>query len=370
MGSTRHTPITGRARRFVTALTVTALLSAGTGVWASGTVDAAPSVQLPATDRAVRFTADHTTAYGTLHIPAHRAGQHLAAALLLPGSGPTDRNGDQPPSYTPRTLELIGGVLGRQGVMSLRFDKYFSGRTGPGAYADDPGRYDVAAQIRQADAAYRLLAAQPEANPAALLIVGHSEGGLTAMLTAESVHPRPAGLALLEPQDLRILDLVRIQLDEQLDHAAAIGQIEGATAYRNRTGINRVISEFRGHEPVDTGGLLPGIAALFTHDLFSHVNTRYTRSDDAIDPPAVAAQLPRQTRVLLTCGTADTNVPCLTTPPLLIGLALAGTTGPGLRVLSGVDHLLHPAGIPTNAAVLAPAAVAVLRAFARPANAR
>lgn len=317
----------------------------------------------PATDRQVSFVADGTTTYGTLHIPAHRRGQRLAAALLLPGSGPTDRNGDQPPSFMPRTLALLAGVLGDEGIMSLRFDKYGTGQTGLGAYAGDPGRIDLQAFIRQADAAYELLAAQPETDPRRLLIAGHSEGGMTAMLVAESVRPRPAGLALIEPQDLRLLDLVRIQLDEQLSAAVTAGRLSAATARQNETGVARVIAEFRAGRPVSTAGLLAPIAALFNQALFSPVNVRYTRSDDAIYPPATAARLPAGTRVLVTCGTADQNVPCGTLPPLLAGLARAHTSGPGLRVLPGLDHLLHPAGASANDAVLAPSAVAVLRAF-------
>jgi pimeloyl-ACP methyl ester carboxylesterase len=331
------------------------------------TARAASAQLVPATDRDVSFVVDGTTTYGTLHIPAHRRGQRLAAALLLPGSGPTDRNGNQPAAgLDPQTLELIAGVLGQQGIMSLRFDKYFSGQTGGGAYASDPGRIDIEAFIRQADAAYDVLRDQPETNPRAMLIAGHSEGGFTAMLVAESVWPRPAGLALLEPQDLRLLDLVRIQLDEQLSAALAAGQITKATFTQNEAGIVRVIGEFRARQQVDTSGLLAPVAALFTDSLFSSANARYTRSDDDIYPPDVAARLPRGTRVLVTCGTVDTNVPCSTTPPLIAALAQAGTTGPGLQILTGLDHLLHPAGTPVNDPILAPAAVAALQAFGRP----
>ncbi len=68
---------------------------------------------IAAADRSVQFTADGTTTYGTLHIPAHRGGQRLAAALLLAGSGPTDRNGDDAAAgLEPHTLQLIAGVLG------------------------------------------------------------------------------------------------------------------------------------------------------------------------------------------------------------------------------------------------------------------
>src|SRR5581483_487099 len=127
-------------------------------------------------DRDACFEVDGTATYGTLHVPVHREGQRLPAALLLPGSGPVDRDGNVPRlGVMPRTLELIAGVLARQGVMSLRFDKYFTGRTGAGGYAADPARIDLAAFIRQAVAGYRLLARQPEARADALLIAGHSE---------------------------------------------------------------------------------------------------------------------------------------------------------------------------------------------------
>jgi hypothetical protein len=359
-----------RHRAAVAVVLIAPIVGAAGGCAAPARVAAAGTAAaqvVAATDRSVSFVVDGTTTYGTVHVPAHRRGQRLAAALLLPGSGPTDRNGDEPAqNFDPQTLKLIAGVLGRQGIMTLRFDKYFTGQTGGGVYADDPGRIDIAAFIRQADAAYDVLRDQPEADTRAMLIVGHSEGGMTAMLTGESVRPRPVGLALLEPQDLRLLDLVRIQLDEALSAAVAAGQITAATAAQNEAGIDRVIREFRAGQPVSTSGLLPSIAEQFTDVFFSPDNQRYVRSDDAIYPPAVATRLPRGTRVLVTCGTADTNVPCDTTRPLLAALARAGTAGPGLRVLAGVDHLLHPSGTPTSDPILAPAAVAALEAFARP----
>src|SRR5437868_3351751 len=150
---------------------LTALVAVATTGPASGANEAARAPRaalVPAADREVRFTADGTTAYGTLHIPAHRAGRRLAAALLIPGSGPTDRNGDEPPGFTPHTLALFADVLGRDGVMTLRFDKYATGRTGMGGRATAP---DMAAYTRQAVAAYDTLRARPEADPHALLVV-------------------------------------------------------------------------------------------------------------------------------------------------------------------------------------------------------
>ena len=146
------------------------------------------------TDRDVVFEVDGTTTYGTLHVPPHRDGQRLPAALLLAGSGPTDRDGNVPRlGVTPQTIGLIATVLGEVGVMSLRFDKYFSGQTGGGTYAHDPSALDLDAYIRQAAAAYQVLAGQPETSPADMLIAGHSDGGMYALLLARSVQPARPG---------------------------------------------------------------------------------------------------------------------------------------------------------------------------------
>jgi uncharacterized protein len=175
------------------------------------------SAFVEAPDRDICFDVDGTATHGTLRVPVHREGQRLAAALLLPGSGPTDRNGDVPVlNVNPRTLKLIADVLARQGIMSLRFDKYFTGRTGAGAYAADPGRIGLDAFIRQAAAAYHVLGAQREARPEALLIAGHSEGGLYALLTAQHARPYPAGIALIQPMAEPLLSTVELQATAQL----------------------------------------------------------------------------------------------------------------------------------------------------------
>jgi uncharacterized protein len=349
------------ARAAAAAMICTGLAACGSGGpgGSSGTVGAA--------DQSVSFAVNGTTTYGTLHIPAHRSGQRLAAALLLAGSGPTDRNGDQTAAgLEPHTLQLIAGVLGRSGVMTLRFDKYFSGQTGAGAFAAHPSAIDLAAFIRQADAAYDFLRAQPDADPRRMLVAGHSEGGMYALLVAGSVSPRPAGLALLEPQDERCLSLIQLQTDEQLNAAVAQSTITAATARQNAQSLQQAIAAFRAGQPVDTTGMLSSVVSLISPILLSPVNARYVRSDDAVDPPELAARLARGTRVLVTEGTADQNVPPSTITPLVQALAAAGATGPGLRMLDGVNHLLHLAGTPNDTQVLAPSAIAALQAWAHP----
>jgi uncharacterized protein len=323
--------------------------------------------QVAAVSRDVSFVVNGTTTYGTLQVPAHRAGQRLAAALLLAGSGPTDRNGDDAAAgLEPHTLQLIAGVLAQAGIMSLRFDKYFSGQTGGGRYAADPGSIDLAAYISQADAAYDLLRDQPQANPGQLLVLGHSEGGMYALLVASSVSPRPAGLALIEPQDERLLSLIQLQTDEQINATVSQGLLTTAAGRQDAAGVQRAIAEFRAGQPVSTSGLAPAVVQLIAPELLTPANARYVRSDDAVYPPSLAAKLPPGTRVLVTDGTQDTNVPLATITPLVNALKSAGATGPGLRVLAGVDHLLHAPAVTENAQVLAPSAIAALQSWAQP----
>src|ERR1019366_481527 len=308
------------------------------------------------------FVAGGTTTYGTLDVPAHRAGQHLAAALLLAGSGPTDRNGDDAGAgLSPHTLQLIAADLAQLGIISLRFDKYFAGQTGAGTFAADPGSITLSAFISQADAAYDLLRGEPETDTGRMLVAGHSEGGMYALLVAESVSPHPAGLPLIEPQDARLLTLIGLQTDEQINAAVSQGLLTAAGARSNAKGVQQAIAEFRAGQPVTTTGLSPDVVQLLAPELLSPANARYVRSDDAIYPPSVAARLPSGTQVLVTDGTQDTNVLLSTIKPLVSALAAAGTSGPGLQVLNGVNHLLHRPGVPENDQVLAPSAVAALR---------
>ncbi|HEX8868805.1 MAG TPA: alpha/beta hydrolase [Lentzea sp.] len=313
---------------------------------------------VPAADREVVFTVDGTTTYGTLHVPAHRAGQRLRAALLLPGSGPTDRDGNQA-HLSPNTLAHLSGALDADRVATLRFDKYGTGRTGLGAYRDHPETLDYPAFVRQAKAAYESLRDQPETDPHALMAAGHSEGAMTALLLGGTVHPRPTGLALLQPQTIRLLDLVALQLHSQIAEATRQGQLTPDQQRAIDTAIDAAITALREHRPVDTTALPPAIAQLF--QAFQGPSSRFVDSDDAVYPPATAAALRPGTRLLLTCGTNDVQVPCATTDALTTALRRTHVGGPGRVPLPGVDHLLHDADHPDT---LAPAVLDALHRFA------
>nr|BFE61060.1 alpha/beta fold hydrolase [Dactylosporangium thailandense] len=321
-------------------------------------VEARPGL-VPAADREVVFTVDGTTTYGTLHVPAHRAGQRLRAALLLPGSGPSDRDGNQP-SASPNTLKQVAEALDSDRVATLRFDKYGTGRTGLGAYRDHPEALDYPAFVRQAGAAYESLRDQPETDPHTLMVVGHSEGAMTALLLVDTVSPRPTGLALLQPQAIRLLDLVALQLHAQVAEATRQGQLTTEQQRAIDAAVDAAVTALREHRPVDATNLPPAVAQLFAG--FQGPSGRFVDSDDAVYPPDTAAALRPGTRVLLTCGTNDAQVPCATTDALTAALRRAHVGGPGRVPLPGVDHLLHDADHPNT---LAPTALDALHRFVK-----
>lgn len=324
------------------------------------------SASTSATSRELSFTSDGTTAYGTLEVPAHRSGQHLAAALLLPGSGPTDRNGNQAGGEQLQTIKLFSDILVKQGIMTFRFDKYFTGKTGAGKLATDPQNATVQNDLRQADAAYKLLSSQSDVDKTKLLVVGHSEGGMIALQVATTAATKPAGLALMEPQDGRIFDLLRIQFDEELPALAQQGKLTTAQIPGNERAIASAVTAFRARQPVSTDGMAPAVVDAVSPFFIKPTQPLYLRTWDAVRPGVLATKVARGTRVLVTDGTRDTNVPTATIAPFVAALKLAGTTGPGLKLIQDADHDMHLSSQSATQAVLAPAIVTDLQEWAVP----
>jgi hypothetical protein len=210
---------------------------------------------------------------------------------------------------------------------------------------------DYPAFVRQAAAAYRLLAAAPEADARHLLVVGHSEGGMTALELDTLATPRPVGLALIAPQPVRLLDILALQLHEQFDAAVAAGQLTTAQRDTDVALVAAAVEAIRVSRPVVVAGLPTAVGQLL-QALQNPANARFVRTDDAVVPAALARHLPASTSVLLTCGSTDTQVPCATTHALTTALRRAHTRGPGRVALTGVHHEQHD---PTHTTTLAPA---------------
>ncbi|MFD1815170.1 alpha/beta hydrolase [Rhodococcus gannanensis] len=294
--------------RWLTGAALAALLSTSTGVAPAAAVTRMPlpfvgsSAAQSGTDTEVTFDSDGLTFHASLRTPVHsRPG---VAVLLLPGSGPTDRNGSQT-GLKADTMRRIADDLAAQGITSLRFDKLGSGATGlAGLSPDRLPEYGFTSQADHAQAAAELLADRTGVPVDRLAVVGHSEGALTALeLTARGI--AHGGLALLAPLPIRYLDLLTAQLNTQLDAAVRSGQLPISDADAARTTLRESIESLRqtGRLPANPDPLLASIGLV-------HANARFLAEADALDPPALAAAIGDGTHVLVTCSDKDLNISC------------------------------------------------------------
>lgn len=121
----------------------------------------------------IALPAQPAPLHGTLLTPPDAS----AAAVILPGSGPTDRDGNSPMGVAAGTYRLLAEGLAQQGIATLRIDK----RGIAASAAAGPAEADLRFDAYVADArAWAAEAASRAGKPCAWLI-GHSEGALVAL---------------------------------------------------------------------------------------------------------------------------------------------------------------------------------------------
>lgn len=116
--------------------------------------------------------------HGTLTLPDRDS--PLPVVLMIAGSGPTDRDGNNPEGGHNDSLKLLARELAERGIASLRYDK--RGVAASRAVAPHEEELSVAAYVADAVAWGQLLKADPRFSR--LILLGHSEGALIASLAA------------------------------------------------------------------------------------------------------------------------------------------------------------------------------------------
>src|SRR5690242_10348923 len=138
-----------------------------------GTVAGEQATRVPMRQLEVRFRSGNATLAGTLTIPPG-PGRHPAVAFLH-GSGPTTR------AYLP-DLDV---PFVRNGVAVLAYDKRGVGQSSGTYPGESPSARTIATLARDAEAAARFLAAQPEIDPERVGLAGHSQAGWIMPLAAK-----------------------------------------------------------------------------------------------------------------------------------------------------------------------------------------
>ncbi len=128
---------------------------------------------------------------GTLSGTLVEAGSRDIVAIIIAGSGPTDRNGNSPMGVNANSYQLLAEGLAVNGLATLRYDKRGIGASKAAGTAEIAMRFDhliedvkLWAKFLKSSEKYKKV-----------VLIGHSEGALVASVAAQD--PEIVGLVLL-----------------------------------------------------------------------------------------------------------------------------------------------------------------------------
>jgi len=172
--------------------------------------------------RDVRFEGrGGVTLAGTLMLPLYSEIQAVPGIVLVAGSGPTDRDGNNP--LAPDRIDLlreIAELLARNGIASLRYDKRGIGQSTPrprGSLEEQEAFFAWDNFVGDVEAAHAELLRHDEIKPYATALLGHSEGGLLALAASRALAAKKLHALVLAATPGRRLDLI---LREQIERTA------------------------------------------------------------------------------------------------------------------------------------------------------
>src|SRR5689334_4144240 len=98
---------------------------------------------MAATESDITLTTATGSIYGTLTLPVGGSGV-VPVALIIAGSGPTDRNGNNPmlPGAND-TYKVLADLLAVQGIAGVRYDKRGIGASASAMQSEDRLRFDT-----------------------------------------------------------------------------------------------------------------------------------------------------------------------------------------------------------------------------------
>ncbi len=218
---------------------------------------------------------------GTLIAPAE--GQPVV--LIVPGSGPTDRDGNNPGGVTAAPYRLLAEALAARGIGSVRIDK--RGMFGSKAAVADPNAVTVTDYV--SDVGAWVAAARAATGARCVWLMGHSEGGLVVLAAADKV-AHVCGAILLAAPGEKFGDVIRKQLQANPANAPLLPDALAA------------IARLEAGERVDIAGFHPALQGLFNPAVQGFLIDLF-----AYDPAALAAEV--KLPMLIVQGGKDLQVP-------------------------------------------------------------
>ena len=167
---------------------------------------------LPKTQTNISLTTQTGVLQGTLELP--EVAQPVPVVLLIAGSGPTDRDGNQGPMRN-NALKLVALGLKEQGIASVRYDKRGIAESQSAGREEKDLRFEH--YVQDAEAWIAQLQADPRFN--AVFVMGHSEGSLIGMVAAG--RKSTTGFVSLAGVGSPAAEILRTQLKAQSASLAA-----------------------------------------------------------------------------------------------------------------------------------------------------
>ena len=135
------------------------------------------------------------------------ASKDAPVVLVVPGSGPTDRDGNNPLGVTAAPYRLLAEALADRGVSSVRIDKRGLGGS-KGAVADGN---KVTITDYATDTHNWVAAIQKQTGNSCVWVLGHSEGALIALAAAQQPNGI-CGVIRVSGAGRKLSDVIRDQL--------------------------------------------------------------------------------------------------------------------------------------------------------------
>lgn len=297
-----------------------------------------PQAPFPYLSEDVSFAAseDRVVLAGTLTVP-EGDGPH-PAAVLVSGSGPQNRDEEV---FGHRPFLVLADYLTRRGVAVLRYDE-----RGVGESSGDFAAATSEDFARDAEAALRYLLTRDEINPAALGIIGHSEGGTVAQLLA-SRSANVAWIVMLAGPGVPGDSLLVMQ-GAAINRAAGMPEVQRAKNTELQRRLLAVARSDRGRQSAEAEVLrlleegFPEITAEQARAEVANVTSPWLRWFVRYDPAPVLRRITLP--VLALNGSKDLQVPAAANlAGIEAGLAAAGNEDVTITELPDLNHLLQTA---------------------------
>jgi pimeloyl-ACP methyl ester carboxylesterase len=224
----------------------------------------------------------------------------FAGAVMVAGSGPTDRDWTSPLLPGSRgSARLIADVLARAGIASLRYDKRASGPNAQENAMAMLGKISMQSHLDELAGAVRMLSQQADLRTDRIFAVANSEGTLHALNYQLRQPSIPfAGLVLIAPPGRSVGLVAHAQLAEQ------VAQVPGGEDLLRR--YDAAVASFLADEPVVVDPTLPEGMRNLILSLTAPVNQPFARELWMADAAAPLAELDTPTLVLI--GKKDIQV--------------------------------------------------------------